>query len=206
MENLFYLIIGIIAQFALIVALVGLYYCSKKGKKKWVIGICIFLLLYFTAGPMVLLMDYLERDKQRNVLPELFREKLLQPPMALFTEKCRGKFVYYDLNEKRFDTWAYGSKYHSLDPDEITVIVFYREDKKFVGNYRNSRTGEYVTDAYQGYVDVRVVDVKTWSIIAQKTFEAESPPVKLESFNDRSTRTDVSTGKVRDYIDGLFEN
>jgi hypothetical protein len=113
-------------------------------------------------------------------------------------------FIIYDSDADKFEFNKEGMfTYYSTDVEKIKTIVFYSKTTKHVGKWVTEDRKKKVAEAYSESIKVTVVDVKTWSVIASKSFESVVNAPRKQ--NNKYTNTiSITDGQIKKYLNELF--
>lgn len=161
--------------------------------------VVIVLLLGFVAGRSTAVTAHAYQAVRDAFKPLLQKEYAVRDTPV----HAEPSFILYDLDAKEFNFAKSGLFAHySTDVDKINAIVFYSKSTRLVGEWVTESGHNRVADAHSEFINVTVVDVKTWSVIASESFEGVGTPDKEKG--NYTNRISITDNQIQGYLNRLF--
>jgi hypothetical protein len=176
-----------------------LYKTKVVGMRGKLAIVVVVLLLGFVAGRSAAASAHVYQAVRDAFAPLLQKEYAIRGTAAQ-AEPC---FILYDLDAKEFDFARSGLfSHYSTDVDKINAIVFYSKSTRLVGEWVTETGNNRVADAHSEFIEVTVVDINTWSVVASESFEGVGTPDKEKGNYTR--RISIIDNQVKSYLSSLF--
>ncbi len=183
----------------IVLSLLFFRFARFRTRKGWVIALCCMGVVFFHSMRRMKTMPSIKTASAiiaRFPNIETWNIGAAETASDLFT----GEYIFYDEDREYLEV-------KNVNPDDISVIVFYSKEENDAGTYYYEGTGKKAGNATTETIHVTLVNAATKSVIARESFSSGAPQQTIRQGEGSNMHTGIHhyDPRILEFIDSYFQ-